>query len=96
MDDRLMSNRVEAELTLRIPRDSERSLREEARERLAETGVVERVDSFDVTGVRPRLNDLQVHAEATIACASTAEPGQALAGAVGVEAVDSLDHEPTR
>jgi hypothetical protein len=95
-----MPDRVEAELTLRIPRDSERSLHEEARDRLAETGVVERVDDFDVTGVRPRLNDLQVRANASIACESTAEPREALAEAVGIEAVDSLDHdhdhEPTQ
>ena len=91
-----MPDRVEADVTLRIPRDSERSLHDEARERLAETAVVERVDSFDVTGVRPRLNDLRVHASVTVDCASTTEPRQALAEAVGVGAGDDHDHEPTR
>jgi hypothetical protein len=89
---------VEAEVTLRVPRDGERDLRDEARARLDETAVVERVDTFDVTGVRPRLNDLQVTANATMACAE-AGARDALADAVGVERVDHFDrfdHEPTR
>jgi hypothetical protein len=90
-----MAHVVEAELTLRIPRDGERALHDEARDRLVETAVVERVEALDVTGVRPRLNDLQVTANATMACAE-AETRDALADAVGVEAVDRFDREPRR
>jgi hypothetical protein len=91
-----MADLVDAELTLRIPRDGERDIRDEARERLAGTAVVERVEAFDVTGVRPRLNDLQVRANATVACVASEEARRALEDATGIETVEQVSRESTR
>ncbi|WP_380681222.1 hypothetical protein [Salinigranum sp. GCM10025319] len=86
-----MSELVEARLTLRIPRDARGDVQEAAGRRLRRTGVVDRVESFDVTGVRPGLNDLKLRVETTVACDvdSASEATAALASAVGIEAVDT-------
>jgi hypothetical protein len=93
-----MSDPVDARLTLRVPRGSRNDLREEARERLARADAVERVESFDVTGVRPGLNDLRVRAQVTLTCeAATAaerDVDERLAAAVGIERVEPLDEGP--
>ncbi|WP_142860363.1 hypothetical protein [Salinigranum halophilum] len=88
-----MSDPIDARLTLRIPRGSQQDLREEARERLARVDAVERVEAFDVTGVRPGLNDLRVRAEATVVCGPGAETSLDvhLSQAVGIERVERRD-----
>ncbi len=92
-----MSEPVDARLTLRVPRGGRRDLREAARERLARIETVERVETFDVTGVRPGLNDLRVDARSTVACETDATDLDAsLASAVGIEAVEILGGEPER
>lgn len=90
-----MPELVDARMTLRIPRGGRTDLREEARERLARVTAVEHVESFDVTGVRPGLNDLRVRARATVACETDAatDPDTALAESVGIERVELLDEE---
>jgi hypothetical protein len=93
-----MAELVDARVTLRVPRGGQTALREEARERLAGVPAVERVETFDVTGVRPGLNDLQVRARTTVACETDAatEVDAALEGAVGVEQLERLDSESER
>jgi hypothetical protein len=92
-----MSEPVDARLTLRVPRGGRKDLREEARERLARVETVERVEAFDVTGVRPGLNDLRVHARSTVACETdAADLDASLAEAVGIEAVELLGGGPER
>lgn len=84
-----MSETVETRLTLRIPRGSQRGLHDEARERLGRADEVERVVSFEVTGVRPGLNDLRVHADATVV--SETPPDRldaALTETVGIDQVE--------
>lgn len=93
-----MSEPVETRLTLRVPRGSQQDLREEARERLARVPGVERVETFDVTGVRPGLNDLRIRAEATISCEEQVgrDLDVTLSEAVGIERVELLDTESER
>lgn len=90
-----MSEPVETRLTLRIPRGGRKDIREEARERLARVESVESVEAFDVTGVRPGLNDLRVRARATVACEghADAELDASLSEAVAIERVELLDSE---
>jgi hypothetical protein len=82
-----MSRAVEARVTLRIPRGGRQELREAARDRLARASAVERVDAFDVTGVRPGLNDLRVRARTTVA----ADPASASGSAGAADAEDGAD-----
>lgn len=86
-----MSELVEARLTLRVPRDGHGDVQDAAGRRLRRTGIVDRVESFDVTGVRPGLNDLELRVETTVTCDvdSASEATTALASAVGVDAVDA-------
>jgi hypothetical protein len=87
-----MARRVEARLTLRVPRDGERGLYEEAVDRLDRTAVVDRVEAFEVVGVRPGLNDLRVRATAAFVTADEAGTAvEALGDTVGIEAVERLD-----
>ena len=92
-----MSELVEARLTLRVPRDGHGDVQDAAGRRLRRMGVVDRVESFDVTGVRPGLNDLKLRVETTVACDvdSASEATTALASAVGIEAVDAEAVEPS-
>jgi hypothetical protein len=90
-----MARRVEARLTLRVPRDGERGLYEGAVGRLDRTAVVDRVEAFEVVGVRPGLNDLHVRATAAFVADEEAGPAvEALGEAFGVEAVERLDGGP--
>jgi hypothetical protein len=90
-----MSRQVEVRLTLRVPRDGERELYEEAVERLDRTAVVDRVEAFEVIGVRPGLNDLHVRATAAFVTDESVTPAaEALSDAFGVEAVERLDDGP--
>jgi hypothetical protein len=92
-----MSELVEARLTLRVPRDGRGDVQDAAGRRLRRMGVVDRVESFDVTGVRPGLNDLKLRVETTVACDvdSAPEATAALTSAVGIEAVDAEVVEPS-
>jgi hypothetical protein len=87
-----MSRLVEARLTLRIPRGGSGDLLEAVTRRLRRAAPVDRVDSLDVTGVRPGLNDLHVTVTTTVACAdaSATEPATSLAEAVCVEDAELL------
>lgn len=91
-----MSELVEARLTLRVPRDEHGDVQDAAGRRLRRTGVIDSVESFDVTGVRPGLNDLKLRVETTVACDvdSASEARAALASAVGVDAVDAEAVDP--
>ncbi|WP_318567431.1 hypothetical protein [Salinigranum marinum] len=91
-----MSELVEARLNLRVPRDGRGDLQDAVAERLRRAAAVDRVESFDVTGVRPGLNDLTLRVRTTVACDIDAdsEAATALMEAVGIEAVDAefVDH----
>jgi hypothetical protein len=93
-----MGRVVDARLTLRIPRGSQQDLREEARERLARVESVDRVDAFDVTDVRPGLNDLRVRARVSVVCTrgSEARLDDRLTDGVGVERVELVGGERER
>lgn len=58
--------RAEADLVVLVARDAAGDLVEGARTRLERADGVETVDRFEVTGVRPGLNDLRVTARATV------------------------------
>jgi Co/Zn/Cd efflux system component len=57
---------AETDLVVRVARDAAGDLVEGARTRLERAEGVESVDRFEVTGVRPGLNDLRVTATATV------------------------------
>lgn len=84
------SEPVDVTLTLRVPRDTAESLPECARSRLARLTPVADVDAFDITGVRPGLNDLRIRVEAAVHPTPDLDGGleRALESSVGVETVD--------
>ena len=91
-----MSELVEAEVTLRVPRDSEGTLHEGIVERLTVAAGVDAVESFDATDVRPELNALRVEGRVTLATSADETPvATALTGTVGIERVDPVDGEST-
>lgn len=87
--------RVVAELTLNVTRNANGTLADGAEDLVARIDSVERVEHVDVTGLTPRLNDLQVTAtvECTLQCADPDAQSIAedrLADGFGVAAVDDL------
>ncbi|MFB6269500.1 MAG: hypothetical protein ABEH83_06125 [Halobacterium sp.] len=94
--------RFDADLTMHVPRDAAGDLECGAESVLAGVDAVERVDSVEVTGLTPRLNDLEIEATVTVAVdvagAADVAPvdaaSDALADGFGVAAVDvaRVDH----
>lgn len=87
--------RVVAELTLNVTRNANGTLADGAASQLARIDDVEHVDSVDVTGLTPRLNDLQVTATVTCTMQCTDPDAQhsterALADGFGVTDVRDL------
>lgn len=70
---------AETDLVVRVARDAAGDLVEGARTRLERAEGVETVDRFEVTGVRPGLNDLQVTATATVRVRADGEDREAVA-----------------
>jgi len=90
--------RVVAELTLNVTRNANGTLADGAASLVARIDDVEHVDGVDVTGLTPRLNDLQVTATVTCTLQCTEPDVQAtaeerLADGFGVAAVDDLRTE---
>lgn len=75
----LRSVSVTADLTIAVSRDADGTLAEGARARLAGTEAVRSVEAFDVTGVSPGLNDVEVDAAATVDVAVPADEDEAVA-----------------
>lgn len=69
MSIQLMEVGVTAGLTVNVPRDAAGDLEAGVTKVLARVETIERVEAVDVTGLTPRLNDLQaeVTAEVTLA-----------------------------
>lgn len=89
-----MPEMVEAEVTLRVPRDGEGTLHESIVERLAVAAAVDAVESFDTTDVRPELNALRVQGRATFSTSATETAlAAALTETMGIERVDPVDDE---
>lgn len=87
--------RVVAQLTLNVTRNANGTLADGAASMVARIDDVEHVDGVDVTGLTPRLNDLQVTATVTCTLQCTDPDAQAtaeetLADGFGVEAVEDL------
>ena len=76
---------VTADLTLLVTRDDHGTLEEGARAAVAAVESVRDVESLDVTGLRPRLNDLAVEATAdlTVAVEGDGDLEAAVAEALG-------------
>lgn len=70
--------RVVAQLTLNVTRNATGTLADGATSMVARIDGVERVESVDVTGLTPRLNDLQVTATVTCAMQSVDPDAEAL------------------
>lgn len=72
---------VAADLTLLVTRDDQGTLEDGALDRVTAVEAVADVDEVDVTGVRPRLNDLAVEAavDLTVAVDPTARDAEAAA-----------------
>ncbi|NIB99598.1 hypothetical protein [Halobacterium sp. R2-5] len=92
--------RLVADLTMHVPRDAAGDLECGAATVLEGVGAVVAVESVDVTDLRPRLNDLQIDATATVAVDAPAdEDGEeaardALADGFGIDEVERVrvDH----
>lgn len=87
--------RVVAELTLNVTRNANGTLSEGAASLVARIDDVEDVEDVDVTGLTPRLNDLQVTATVTCTMQCTDPDAEAtaeerLADGFGVAAIEDL------
>lgn len=87
--------RVVAELTLNVTRNANGTLADGAASMVARIDGVEHVDGVDVTGLTPRLNDLQVTATVTCTLQCTEPDTEATAEAIladgfGVTTVEDL------
>lgn len=85
---------VSADLTVEVNRYGEGDLDDGVRAALARIGEVRAVEEVSVTGLRPRLNDLQADVEATLSVA-TEQPdaesvAELLANGFGIT-VDSVE-----
>jgi len=81
---------VTADLTLLVTRDDQGTLEDGALDRITTVDAVADVEETDVTGVRPRLNDLavEVAADLTVAVDPTARDAEAAAVEALEEGVD--------
>lgn len=87
--------RVVAELTLNVTRNANGTLADGAENLVARIDDVQHVEDVDVTGLTPRLNDLQVTAVVTCTIRCVDPEAQTileerLADGFGVAAVDDL------
>jgi hypothetical protein len=57
---------VTADLTIRVPRDSDDDLEDGARRLLRRVGAVSEVQEIELQGVQPRLNDLAIEVRAEL------------------------------
>jgi hypothetical protein len=89
---------AQADLVVLVARDAAGDLVEGARTRLARAEGVEVVERFEVTGVRPGLNDLRVTATATVRVRADAATRDAaadrLAAGFGLAEVDVRSVRP--
>lgn len=91
-----MSETVEAEVILRVPRDSDGTLHEGALRRLAVSPLVDAVESFDATDVRPELNALRVRGRATLhTSVDETTLASSLTDTMGIERVEPVQDEPS-
>jgi hypothetical protein len=91
--------RVTADLTMQVPRNATGDLEQGVTNLVRGVDAVARVEAVDVTGLTPRLNDLQVEAEVTVAATLEDAPDvetaarTALRDGFGIEAVTDTHRE---
>jgi len=64
---------VDADLTVHVPRNDHGTLEEGVEERVRRVDGVDRLEHVELTGVRPRLNDMAVGVRAEVVLATDTE-----------------------